>query len=367
MVVIWAGLHKFLYSGGRKMKRASQLAILTMATFSVSAETLPTIGLQLHARLSITGTVGTVYSVEYFTLLPKTNTPFAKTNIPSTWQCLEFLQLPTNPYLWTDRSTPATGRRIYRAAVFEAPTNMVFIPPGTFCMGCPTNEEDRWDWEGPQTSVMSRHGYWMGKYEVTQGEYLAVVGSNPSYFTTNNGFSQDLTRPVENVTWFDAMEYCTALTQRERAAGRIATNSVYRLPTEAEWEYACRGWTSTRFSYGDDPGYTNLTGYAWYYDNSGGETHPVGQKLPNVWGLHDMHGNVWEWCQDWYGDYSGGIAVDPHGPAAASGADRVIRGGDCGYWFGDARYCRSASRNDICYQGLGDFFAGFRVVLAPSQ
>ncbi len=119
-------------------------------------------------------------------------------------------------------------------------------------------------------------------------------------------YGTDLNRPVVQVSWYDATEYCAALTERERLAGRIATNSVYRLPTEAEWEYACRGWTSTRFNYADDPGYTNLTNYAWYNANRGGETHPVGQKLPNPWGLYDMHGNVWEWCQDGFATYPGG-------------------------------------------------------------
>jgi formylglycine-generating enzyme required for sulfatase activity len=311
----------------------------------------------MYAGLSITGAVGTVYSMEYVTDL-------AQTNNASAWRCLEFLQLPASPYLWADKSAPATGKRFYRAVAMEAPANMVFIPPGTFRMGSPTNEVDRYDWEGPQTAVTISRGFWMGKYEVTQGEYLAVMGSNPSYFQPPNA-TADTNRPVETVTWYDATAYCDALTQRERLAGRIGTNSVYRLPTEAEWEYACRAWTSTRFSYGDDPGYTNLTNYAWYFDNSGGTTHPVGQKLPNPWGLYDMHGNVWEWCQDWIGGYAGGIAVDPRG--LDTGSNRVIRGGRWGgsHGYAGAWGCRSADRgHDWDYLGIR---VGFRVVLAPGQ
>jgi formylglycine-generating enzyme required for sulfatase activity len=229
-------------------------------------------------------------------------------------------------------------------------------------MSSPTNEVDRFNEEGPQTAVTISRGFWLGKYEVMQGEYLAVMGSNPSYYSTNNGFAEDLSRPVEMVSWNDATNYCATLTERERAAGRIGTNSVYRLPTEAEWEYACRGWTSTRFSYGDDPGYTNLTNYAWYSDNSGGTTHPVGQKLQNPWGLYDMHGNVFEWCQDWFDTYPGGIAVDARGPG--TGSFRVIRGG---LWRYVARHCRSAYR-DYGYDSDGRHFGfGFRVLLAPGQ
>ncbi|MCL4181519.1 MAG: formylglycine-generating enzyme family protein [Verrucomicrobia bacterium] len=318
----------------------------------------------VFAGLTIRGEVGRVYSIECLAVLGESS--------ESTWRCLEFLQLPASPYWWTDKSALATRKRFYRAVTMEPPANMVFIPPGTFRMGSPTNEEGRWDGEGPQTAVTISRGYWMGKYEVTQGEYEAVMGSNPSWFNgdrTEQGYSDygtDLSRPVEKVTWDDSTEYCAKLTQRERLAGRIAPNSVYRLPTEAEWEYACRGWTSTRFSYGDDPGYTNLTNYAWYGDNSEGQTHPVGQKLPNPWGLHDMHGNVLEWCRDWWGDYAGGIALDPQGPA--SGSPRVVRGGFWDYWldWGLPGDCRSAYRDYSCPESRYSII-GFRVVLAPSH
>ena len=326
------------------------------------AQTSAELDIQLYAGLTITGAVGRVYSMEYVTDLAQTNTP-------SAWRCLEFLQLPASPLLWADRSAPVSGKRFYRAVATEAPANMVFIPPGTFRMGSPQGDEGRFEWEGPQAAVTISRGFWMGKYEVTQGEYLAVTGNNPSWFsgdrTAEGGsdYGTDLSRPVERVTWMDATAYCDALTLQERAAGRIAANSVYRLPTEAEWEYACRAWTSTRFSYGDDPGYTNLLNFAWYEDNNGNSTHPVGQKLANPWGVYDMHGNVWEWCQDWWGEYPGGVAVDPLGSTTSS--DRVIRGGGSGRWFYGARICRSAYR-DHDDPGHRDGIIGFRVVLAPS-
>jgi formylglycine-generating enzyme required for sulfatase activity len=237
----------------------------------------------------------------------------------------------------------------------EAPADMVFIPPGTYRMGSAEDEVGRYVWERPQMDVIISRGFWMGKYEVTQREYLELMGGNPS------GFTGDLSLPVETVSWSDAVDFCSALTEREHAAARIRVNCVYRLPTEAEWEYACRAWTSTRFSYGDDPVYAGLTDYAWYEDNSGGETHPVGQKLPNPWGLYDMHGNVWEWCQDWFDNYSGGILLDPQGPA--SGSTRVARGGD---WGVSARSCRLAN---IFSPDPNDRqnYLGFRIVLAPGQ
>lgn len=354
------------------------IAALGLAAFNVSAQTPGQLDIQVYAGLTITGTVGTVYLVDYVTDLAQTNNSRA-------WRCLEFLQLPASPYLWTDKSTPATGKRFYRAVAMAAPTNMVFIPPGTFRMGSPTDEVDRFDCEGPQTDVTISRGYWMGKYEVTQREYLAVMGNNPSWFigvreafdaachcSTDKDYGADFTRPVEQVSWEDATNYCAQLTERERAAGRIAPNALYRLPTEAEWEYACRAWTSTRFSYGDDPGYTNLTKYAWILDMSEGTTHPVGQKLANPWGLYDMHGNAWEWCQDWCQEWPddfrlpGGIALDPQG--LATGPHHVVRGGDWSIWFEwpIPRPCRSALRYKS-HSNTRSPLLGFRAVLAPGQ
>jgi formylglycine-generating enzyme required for sulfatase activity len=182
-----------------------------------------------------------------------------------------------------------------------------------------------------------------------------VIGSNPSYFTG------DPNRPVEQVSWYDATDYCFKLTAAERAAGRLSAGYVYRLPTEAGWEYACRAGTTTRFSYGDDPGYAQLNNYAWYGSNSGNTTHAVGQRARNPWGLYDMAGNVWEWCSDLYGTYPGGSVSDPQGPG--SGSDRVLRGGG---WYIGGQLCRSAGRA-YCAPAYRNNRVGFRAVLAPGQ
>ena len=328
-------------------------ALLCAKLAQATAQTAPGLDLRLYGGLVITGIVGTVYEIRYVTDL-------GQTNAANAWHCVEFLQLPMSPYLWLDKSTAATGKRFYQALAFTAPSNLVFIPPGTFRMGSATNEVGRSLKEGPQTEVTISRGFWMGKYLVTQGDYQALMGSNPSYFSSSNGFTLDLSRPVDSVSWFDATDYCTLLTTREQAADHIPKGSAYRLPTEAEWEYACRAWTSTRFGYGDDPGYTNLTNYAWYFENSDSMTHSVGQKLPNLWGLYDMQGNLEEWCLDWYGTYPGGTAVDPQGPA--TGTLRILRGGFC---EDSPSYCRAAARN-LHEPDARHFHLGFRVVLAQS-
>lgn len=235
---------------------------------------------------------------------------------------------------------------------------MVWIGPGTFMMGSPLFEYKRRGDELPHTVTISR-GFWMGKYEITQEEYQALMGANPSVFTG------DLKRPVEYVTWNDATNYCGKLTVQERAAGRLPTGYVYRLPTEAEWEYACRvgTTTATAFGYRLSSTQANFDGnYPYDYGAEGpylGTTTKVGSYAPNAWGLYDMHGNVWEWCWDWYGSYPGGSVTDPKGPN--TGSYHVYRGGS---WFNYGESCRSAFRSGS-WPDYGNSDVGFRVVLAP--
>ncbi len=221
------------------------------------------------------------------------------------------------------------------------PLEMVLIPAGTFMMGSPPDEKDRDDDEGPQHEVTISQDFYLGKYEVTQAQWEAVMGSNPSYFDgkPNN--------PVEDVSWNDCQDFIDNLNDMGLISGE------FRLPTEAEWEYACRAGTTTRFYWGDDPKETEIDDYAWYGgNNSPYGTKEVGQKLPNAWGLYDMSGNVYEWCQDWYGDYPSGPIVDPTGQQ--SGSSRVLRGG---YWYYYLQYCRSAFRYyyspDFRHSGIG--------------
>jgi len=238
--------------------------------------------------------------------------------------------------------------------------NMVWIVPGTFVMGSPSSDPDYQSAEGPQTVATLTNGFWMGKHLVTQGEYLAVTGGNPSFFTG------DLSLPVDNVSWLNATNFCNLLTQRELGAGRLPVGYVYRLPTEAEWEYCCRALTTSRYFFGNDPGdLASLTNYAWYSANSGFTTHPVGQLLANPWGLVDMTGNIYEWCLDLYGAYPGGSVINPLG--ATTGSPRVLRGG---LWTSSAANCRSAARGNA-YPALKIFnyingSLGFRVVLAEN-
>jgi len=218
---------------------------------------------------------------------------------------------------------------------------MVLIPAGKFMMGSPDSEQGRYEDEGPQHEVVITKPFYMGVTEVTQAQYEAVMGKNPSYY-------RGAANPVDTVSWNDAVEFCKKLSEK--------TRQTVRLPTEAEWEYACRAGTQTAFSFGDDP--STLGDYAWWAMNSGETPHPVGQKKPNAWGLYDTHGNVWEWCADWWGAYPKGPITDPSGPATASRGSRVARGGS---WSFVGSVCfRCAFRSYYLVPSFRNFNLGFR-------
>ncbi len=232
---------------------------------------------------------------------------------------------------------------------------LVSIPPGTFTIGSPENEQDRRANEGPQTLVNISHGFWLGKYDVTVAQYQSIVGVLPDLFRVPYEGNSD-NSPIVDVSWELATNFCCILTEQERQAGRLPQGYVYRLPTEAEWEYACRAGTTTRFNFGDDPKYALLRSNAWYNANSDRSIHTVGTKIPNQWGLYDMHGNVFEWCLDGFDKYPGGSVNDPVG----IGKYHITRGGA---WDADGRACRSAYRS-ILTSGPRIINVGFRVALA---
>ena len=219
--------------------------------------------------------------------------------------------------------------------------DMVRVEAGTFTMGATPEMENPWDGEKPTHQVTLTNDYYIGKYEVTQALWQAVMGNNPSYFKGDN-------LPVEKVSWNDCQEFISKL--------NTITGKTFRLPTEAEWEYAARGGKKSRgYQYS---GSSNLSDVAWYKDNSGNKTHAVGSKQANELGIYDMSGNVWEWCQDWYGKYSSSSQTNPTG--ANSGSNRVRRGGG---WGGNAWICRSSYRYSYA-PGFSNDSLGLRLVLS---
>ncbi len=252
--------------------------------------------------------------------------------------------------------------------------DFVYVPAGTFTMG---NTLGGGSSDELPTHSVILSGFYMGKYEVTQAEWLAVMGSNPSYFPG------DLNRPVVQVSWYAILVYCNKKSIAEGKTpadsiggsinpdnwGTVPTNSNatwnaaicnwsangYRMATEAEWEYAARGGTTTPdYIYA---GSDDINAVAWYWDNSPDGTKPVGGKAANDLGIYDMSGNVWEWCWDWAGDYSSTAQNDPTGPG--SGSDRLLRGGYC---YCDAVNCRLSDRDS--YYPYGNSFLGFRICRA---
>jgi formylglycine-generating enzyme required for sulfatase activity len=223
---------------------------------------------------------------------------------------------------------------------------LVRIEPGRFMMGSPASEPGRFDGEAQHEVTISK-AFWLGQTEVTQAQWEAVMGSNPSWFDL------DPRMPVDRVSWTDADEFCRRLSKR--------TGMTFRLPTEAEWEYACRAGTTTAYSFGDDP--MALKEFGWVGGteaepgNADGRPHPVGSLRPNPWGLYDLHGNLFEWCADRWAAYPDGPVTDPQGPPDGMS---LYRGGS---WLLYSRFCRAAMR----YSGLrfgGDVY-GFRVARTP--
>ena len=231
---------------------------------------------------------------------------------------------------------------------------LVKIPGGAFTMGSTSKDPDRNDDEAPLSELTMIEPFYMGKYEITQAQWLAVMQSNPSY-------RHGLELPLDSVSWMEAMEFCRRLTERAHTSGKLPLGFEYALPTEAQWEYACRAGSETRFYHGNDPEYLSLGRYAWYDHVSRDRTHPVGQKTPNDWGLHDMHGNVWEWCFDRYSSrYSNEIPADTD--ESNPNDAKVCRGGA---WNSVPWFCRSANRNrNNPDERLID--TGFRVIITKA-
>jgi formylglycine-generating enzyme required for sulfatase activity len=221
----------------------------------------------------------------------------------------------------------------------------VTIQPGTFQMGEVGVAE-------PVHTVTISYPFWMGATEVTQAEYAALMGTNPSTFQ-GPSYSNSANRPVETVTWFDARSYCAALTAQQAALGALPSGYEFRLPTE---EYACRAGTTTSWNVGNSLSCSNANHYS--NGHCVAQTSAVGSYAPNLWGLFDMHGNVWEWCLDSYAGYPSSAVTDPF---ITGGPSRVFRGGG---WSDGAGYCRSAIRNGVDPGNL-NVDIGFRVVLGP--
>lgn len=242
-----------------------------------------------------------------------------------------------------EKSAPQVGLHFILADLGVA---MRWIPPAVAQLGSPGVEPSRGADEGPVTMVVLSRGYWMGKTEVTQRQWHAIMGTWPSRFQGDN-------LPVEQVSWDEAMEFARRITSRERAAGRLPTGYVYSLPGEAQWEHAARGGATGVFD-------SNVDDVAWHDQNSA-HTQPVATKGANSYGLHDMLGNVWEWCRDWYGPYPGGSSVDYTGPE--NGFAKTSRGGS---WWAGPRGARPSNRYRDAPSNRNDDL-GFRLALVPTE
>jgi formylglycine-generating enzyme required for sulfatase activity len=334
--------------------------VLSLATcLKGRAQTQPTLTLQTEGSnetISVTAEIGCPITVQFSTELTS-----------GVWLPLTHYTMSINPTPSTD-SAAGFSNRFYRALVQVLP-NMAWVSPGNFIMGSPSSEAGRGPNNETQHSVVLTKGFFIGRYLVTQAAYRSLVHTNPSYFNANTGFGSDLNRPVEQVSWTDASNFCNQLTLEDRSAGGIFEDWSYRLATEAAWETACRAGTTNALYFGTNllSGMANFDGRYEYrgtgtvFNASGtdlGRTIAVGGYQANALGLFDMSGNDWEWVQDWYAAYSATPVTNPSGPL--SGTQRIFRGGA---FNATGAQCRSANRNKADPTAALNTI-GFRVVLS---
>ncbi len=267
-----------------------------------------------------------------------------------TIRSLSFFVLSSTLFCVASNSSENKYANLKKEITVELPpgTEMDFrlILPGSFMMGSSEVEKDREKDEGPQHKVTIKKPFYIGVYEVTHAQWKEVMGQ----IRDNAGFlGSNFDGPMQTTSWIECMEFIEKLNAMKLGK--------FRMPTEAEWEYACRAGTDTRFHWGDDPNYEEIDEYAWYDVNAEGRSHEVGEKEPNPWGLYDITGNVYEWCSDWYAPYSAELQTDPTGPE--DGECKVFRGGE---WFNPAQNCRSAFRGKFSSESWL-YFGGLRLVM----
>ncbi len=302
--------------------------------------------------------ISEVYSDEGVGVLYRTTNAAAASG---EWQPLHAFPAKEAVRALTEVQPTESSQAFFRLVLHEMSvhSDMVWVPPGQFQLGSPYDEAERYADEGPQQLKVIPVGFWVHKYEVTQAEYIELMGNNPSFGYNSEAGELAANLPVDSVTWEEAKEYCRRLNKQELEANRVPPGYEYRLPTEAEWEYVARAGTTGAYSFGESDQVVHLGEFGWWRENSGETPMPVGQLAPNPWGLYDIHGNVFEWCLEDYDAYEEG------GFVAFSGADyKVIRGGS---FYCPATILRSACRIEPQISDFRNWLTGLRVFLAPKQ
>jgi len=352
----------------KRLIKSLRICLFCLAAFFLTATAFsqPSLAIKFNPTVAITGLPGSMQQVQYTTDLANSNS----------WATIGFAMVTANPTYFTD--TGANGEsRFYRTITVGLPdTNLVWLPPATFVIGSPVTEADRSTNEGPQTTVTLTQGFFIGRYEVRNADYIQIMGSLP--VESDASLTNYLLRAVRGVRWYEATNYCALRTAAELQQGRIPVGFAYRLPTEAEWEYACRAGTTTVFAFGNQLLSDSVLGVQAIFKGTFpyptgvfspspatfSYPQPVGTCAPNASGLFDLHGNVGEWCLDSYnsnspGPYPGGSVTNFI--STAGFLYKIIRGG--GY-SNPAKDCRSAARQ-VASSISPDTLVGFRVVLAP--